>query len=76
MGVGGTGWEWLGAWFNIIDIIMTKLENMIVKNHCYQSLVKLYMRYVKGTLILTKEKDSHLVQKLLIFLYKNIKFLR
>ena len=55
---------------------MTKLENMIVKNHCYQSLVKLYMRYVKGTLILTKEKDSHLVQKLLIFLYKNIKFLR
>ena len=47
----------------IILFQLPERESTIVKNLFDQSLVKLYIRYIKDTLILIKEKDIDLVQK-------------
>lgn len=45
------------------NIMIAERESTIVKNLFDQSLVKLYIRYIKDTLILIKEKDINLIQK-------------
>ena len=58
----------------LVNIIMTELEKIIVKDLVDKSLIKVYMRYVDGTLLLVKEKDIKLIHKCLNSFDKNIKF--
>ena len=55
----------------VANIVMTELESTIVKELFDQLLVKLYMRYVRDTLLLVKGKGIDLVQKRLIFQEKH-----
>ena len=59
----------------LANIIMTELENTIVKELVDKSLVKLYMRYVNDKLLLVKDKDINYIHKRLNSFDKNIKFI-
>ena len=41
----------------LVNIIMTELEKIIVKDLIDKSLIKVYMLYVDNALLLVKEKD-------------------
>ena len=58
----------------LVNIIMTKLEKIIVKDLVDKSLRKVYMQYVDNTFLLVKEKDIKLIHKCLNSFDKNIKF--
>ena len=49
---------------NIANIIMTELENIIVKDLVDKSLTKLYIRYVDDTLLFVSENDIQLKHEL------------
>ena len=53
---------------------MTELENKIEKELIDTSLVKFYIRYVDGTLLLVTEKDTGHIHKCLNSFDKKIKF--
>lgn len=58
----------------LANIIMTELENTIVKELIDKSMIKFYIRYVDDTLLLVKEKDISRIHKRLNSFDKNIKF--
>ena len=49
---------------NIANIIMTELQNIIVKDLVDKSLTKLYIRYVDDTLLFVSENDIQLKHEL------------
>ena len=57
-----------------MNIIITELKKVIVKDLVRKYLIKVYMRYVGDTLILVKEKDIKLIHERLNSFDKNIKF--
>ena len=58
----------------LLNIIMTELEKIIVKDLVDKSLIKVFMSYVDDALLLVKEKDVELIHKRLNSFDKNIKF--
>ena len=58
----------------LANIIMTELDNIIVKDLVDKSLIKVYMRYVDDTLLLVKEKDVKVIHDCLNCFDQNIKF--
>ena len=57
----------------LVNIIMTELEKIIVKDLVDKPLIKVYLRYVDDTLLLVKEKDINLIHESLNSFDKNIK---
>ena len=47
----------------LVNIIMTELEKIIVKDLVDKSLIKVYMRHVDDTLLLVKEKDVKVIHE-------------
>ena len=58
----------------LVNIIITELEKIIVKDLVDRYLIKVYMRYVDDILLLVKEKDIKLIHERLNSFDKNIKF--
>ena len=56
----------------LANIIVIKLERIIVKKSLHKSLVKLHMRYVDDTLTLVKYKDTNYLYRRLNSFDKNI----
>ena len=56
------------------NIIMTELENTMIKNLFVTGKIKFYCRYVDDTLLLMKPEDIQLVQNLFNSFHKNLRF--
>ena len=58
----------------LANIVMTELENTIIKRLFDNGKIKFYCRYVDDTLLLIKPEDIHLVLNLFNSFHKNLSF--
>ena len=56
------------------NIILTELENTMIKNLFDTGKIKFYCRYVDDTLLLMKPEDMQLVKNLFNSFHKNLRF--